>query len=227
METESRWRVSPASADIPADSLAAQGLAAPWRTIWFSPRRTIRQLLAMEDPPSWTPVYAVAVLAGWMDSVNSYWANGRLSAVVLVGLTALYIALVPLSLWLSTWFLAVYGRWRGGRGTAGQLRLAFGWSTAPLAITVVCWGLIWVLNGGPIDDDLAAESAGQIAALLLYFVIGVAQLWAGILCVPAIAEAHRFSLGKAFEAIVCTAVAAVLVLLASLALSVGALRAVR
>ena len=57
METDPRWRVSAASAaaeEVQSRAAPAEVPAElnPWRTIWFSPRVTVRYLIDAREPPS-------------------------------------------------------------------------------------------------------------------------------------------------------------------------------
>lgn len=146
------------------------------------------------------------MLGTFLGAVNASWVNGELSAASLLRLVPFALLLASVMLWTGTWFVGVYGRWRGGRGTAKQLRMAFSWSCAPTALTALCWGPIWILNGGPMPDDPAPESVGEVTAVVLHlYTTIVGPLWATVLSVPAVAEAHRFSLWKAIDSIACVA----------------------
>jgi len=54
-------------------------MARPWRTIWFSPRRTMRELLASEVRPGWTLVVGLAALHGALATLGGLAAKGELS----------------------------------------------------------------------------------------------------------------------------------------------------
>src|SRR5215204_3538395 len=61
-DSESRWRVSAASAeDAPETAETPPPIPLnPWLTMWWAPRRTVRSLVASEERPSWIPVVALA-----------------------------------------------------------------------------------------------------------------------------------------------------------------------
>ena len=58
---------------------AAPVTARPWRTIWFSPRRTMRELLASEVRPGWTLVVGLAALHGALATLGGLAPEGELS----------------------------------------------------------------------------------------------------------------------------------------------------
>jgi hypothetical protein len=119
MESESRWRVSPASAAQASDIPDAPELTAPnpWRTMWFSPRWTIRRIVDAEVRPSWVPVVALAILNGAIRSLqlepkdNSFSAAQSFYPVVIGGAQFVFAIVVGPIL------LAVVGGWLGGRQT--------------------------------------------------------------------------------------------------------------
>ena len=80
MEPDARWRVSSAS----ATAEVAPTEPNPWRTIWFSPRQTIRELLATDNRRSWLPPFLLFLLGNQLAQVNDLWAQGQVSLPVVV-----------------------------------------------------------------------------------------------------------------------------------------------
>jgi len=198
MEPDSRWQVSPASAeasDIPdAVELTAPN---PWRTIWFSPRRTIRQVLAAEPPLDWRPLFGVAFVASLLSVINqwllipdaTYTDLARQCGVML----ALWIGWATIGVRLETG----YGRRRGGRGVTAQVRLAAVVSNIPMIALSVCWIPLWISTGGQGGKFL--DPAQPLISNALALATDVGGWWAIVTSVITLAEVHRFSLWKAFQ----------------------------
>jgi len=222
MDEQARWRVSPASA---LAELAPPFAPNPWRSIWFSPRLTVRQLIEADGRPSWVPVFFLACLAGVLNVLNEQWANGQLHVPILAGTLATLVAVGLAGQFAGAWFLGVYGRWRGGVGTAQQLRIAYGWSGAPGAICFLIWPLVWIANGGPVRGFPSMQTGGQILAGVLYALTIITPWWSLVLGIAAVASVHRFSVWRAIECVVCV-MFAVMTAFVIFALGIAGMRAV-
>jgi hypothetical protein len=88
----------------------------PWRTIWFSPRLTIRQRLDTEPPSNWLPLFMVVVGISLLAPVNNWLAKSDATAADLTRLCALTAALGFSGLWPGANLVARNGRIRGGVG---------------------------------------------------------------------------------------------------------------
>lgn len=54
---------------VTIDAPGAPPAARPWRTIWLSPRRTMRAILDGELRPTWVPVVGLASLNGALATI--------------------------------------------------------------------------------------------------------------------------------------------------------------
>ena len=211
METEARI--------LPASAAGAVSVLNPWRSIWFSPRQTVRALINADDPPSWVPAFLVFLIGSWLERVNLLWAQGHLRLpLAVVRATVLRFALHCAVFWATAWFLGVYGRRQRGVGTAKNLRLALGWSCAPFLPYLLAWGPIWILSGGPLYAEADVQSIGWAVAWLLYLLVSIAWVWMPILMVVTVAEVHRFPVWQSIESLVCTIFAVLIGPLLALAL---------
>jgi hypothetical protein len=174
----------------------------PWRTIWLSPRATIRRLVDAEVRPSWVPVVALAALHQAVMSLQVDPTDGTLSfarsamPVVIAVLQLLFGVLV------GPFLLAFVGGWLGGDADPADIRQSVAWSNVPYAVATVCWIPILAAFGGQaFREDLAAESPLQWIALPMFLAIGAAALWSFVLQVITLAEVQRFSNARALASI--------------------------
>jgi len=170
----------------------------PWRTMWFSPRITMRHLAAAETVPSWAPVVALAALSSAMGSLQLDPETGALSASrstmpVIIGVLQLIFGVL-----VGPFLLALVGGSLGGEADADQIRNAVAWSYVPIAVGTVLWvPLLFVLGTSALGDDFAPQSALQWLVILLALGIPVTYVWSLPLLVASLAEVQRFSIGKA------------------------------
>ena len=117
----------------------------PWRTIWFSPRHTIRHLLAVERP-TWIVVFVLSLGAAVLDGLNT-WLASPAANIGLGRHLGASLGLWVAWLWLGAPLLARYGRWRGGRGVTRHVRVAVVWSMVPVIVGSLCWIPLWIVTG--------------------------------------------------------------------------------
>ena len=203
---ESPWHVSPACraeavvSDTPPVSdppPASDAPLRPWRTIWFSPRQTVRQLRATQPAPDWRPLYALAFVAFALSVVNNWLAAPNSTYADLVRHLA-----VMLVMWIGWITIGVdlitrYGRLRGGRGLKREIRLATVWTNIPMIALSPFWVPLWIVNGG--QGVQAFDGSAPLIPTLLYMVTETGNYWALVIWIAAVAELHRFSLWKSFE----------------------------
>jgi hypothetical protein len=160
----------------------------PLRDIWFSPRDTVRTLVA-SDPTRGVLVLSWFVgLAMFLEPMTSK-ANDRfpIAAAMVTAVLAgpmLSFGLVFLQALLTTGT----GRLLGGEASPVELRAAFAWAQAPLlGLFLLWWPEMW-MPGGYWKPALA-------------FINLAIFLWAEVLAVVLVAEVHGFSNARALGAI--------------------------
>jgi hypothetical protein len=208
METDPRWRVSAASAaeeEVQSRAAAAEVPAElnPWRTIWFSPRVTVRYLIDAEEPPGWVPVFALGTIGSLLDTVNTWW---HASAGQLFQNLALATLFGILGIWLGPVFMAFYGRRRGGVGRSNQIRVAYAWSSVPIVVGAVGWLPLWLAGGVGYEMNAPGDSS-TLGLDLIHFGILATFVWNLVILVAGIAEIHRFSVWRAIETVIGMTVA--------------------
>ena len=195
METESRWRVSPASAAIPGENTAELLGVAPWRTIWFSPRLTVRALIESRTAPNWPAAILCAVGLALRGAVFHAPTASPLDFPELLirfiftsGLVAYVVALGPM-------VVHRYAKNAHGKGNARTNRVALTWSFVPAAASMLPGIPVWMAAGGG-DNRIA----------VLSFLTTTALAWSAVLAVATVAEAERISRWQAFQCLITLAV---------------------
>ena len=196
----------------------------PFFTMWTRPRRTMRAILEA-NPRRF--VIPLAVLAGFGDALDRasgqsigdgnnlpVWAIVLLCAVVgpLGGLLVVYG---------GGWLLRLAGGWLGGRASNVGARSAVAWSSVPLAWSLLLWppelaliGREMFTTATPTLDAYPVLWLPFGFLILLEVAIGI---WAFVVYLKALGEAHGFS---AWRSLAATVIAAVLVLVPILAVAV-------
>jgi len=179
--------------------------AHPWRTIWYAPRRTMRELLAADPRPGWTLVVGLAALHGALATLGGLAARGDLSFNMAVMPTVLGVLQVIFGVLIGPFLLALSGGWFGGQADPAEIRQSLVWSYAPLAVTAFSW--IPVLMAGapaaaPDQADLAAAANVPWLLLAVTLVYFAALLWTLVLQVVTLAEVQHFSIPRSLVSIV-------------------------
>ena len=175
----------------------------PWRTIWFSPRQTIRAIVDSDERPSLVPVVGIAFIAVFLNLVNTVLSappiwRSLLRAVALVfsAMTA-YFASGPI-------VLAWYGRKRNAVGGRQEIRQALAWGYAPIAVSAVCWVPLWIAtDGSTYDYDISLPPVLRVLTLPLFFAADwVAPIWNLAMTVVMLSEVQRRSAWQAIDSII-------------------------
>jgi hypothetical protein len=176
----------------------------PWFSIWTRPRATLRQLLDSNTDLS-QQVLLLAALSGIIESFNRASARSvgdslSLGAIVVF---CLFVGSLGglLSVYIGGALLGWMGRQLGGVGPNDHVRAAIAWASVPRL-----WGsILLILQIGIYGKELFTTETPRIDAspvlelLLLGFgiieiVIGI---WAFVVFLKCLGEAHRFSAWRA------------------------------
>lgn len=188
------------SAAVDVEVASSPG-SSPWRTVWFSPRLTIRRVLATEPRPSWTGIIALAALhqifaSLQVDPVEGTFSVSRSAMPAIIGAVQIVFGVL-----VGPFLLAVAGSWLGGEADPDDIRHAVAWSYVPHAIFGLLWIPTLIAFGGPLADVTPAGTA-QWIAVLLALVIFAGTVWSLVLEVIMIAEVQRFAIWRAIVSIV-------------------------
>lgn len=187
--------------------IAAEVLApSPWRTMWFSPRVTMRRLVDADVRPSWTPVVALAALSSallnmQLDDTGALSASRSVMPVVIGVLQLLFGVLV------GPFLLAFIGGWFGGEADPTEIREAIAWSYVPIAVCSALWIPLLLVGGTRVfGRELGPESGVHWITLPMIVTITASYIWSLPLFVGALAEVQRFSIGKAILCLIILAI---------------------
>ena len=178
------------------DTLVLAPAASSWRTVWFSPRRTIRAIVDAIERPSIVSVVALASIAAALSGLEPD-ETGAISAAastmpVIVGGLRLVFGVI-----IGPFILAFVGTMLGGEADPTDLRPAVAWSYVPTVAGLVF--LILMLTSLPGAAQTAAEELSGAAVVAFVGAIGIVAcaLWSIVLLVAMVAEVQRFSVLKA------------------------------
>lgn len=187
------------------ETLVLAPAASPWRTVWFSPRRTIRSVIDAIDRPSIVPVVALACITGALgglepDETGAISAAASAVPVIVGGLRMVFGVII------GPFILAFVGNMLGGEADPADLRPAVAWSYVPTVATLVF--LILVLMSLPGAVQTAADELSSAAIFVVVGAIGMfaCALWSIVLLVAMVAEVQKFSVLKAIANLVLPAV---------------------
>ena len=179
---------------------SATGPAAPWRSVWFAPRLTIRQVLAAERRPSWAPVLLLVllhmgVLALVPDDDGSVAIRDSL-----VGVAWAIFELVC-HVFVESLLIAGSGRRVAGGGHAKDLRECVVWSYVQFAVT----GFLLIPEIVVFGPHAAIEViAWWTVPLLVGAMAGIA--WTILANIIMVAEVHRFSIWRSTVTVVLASI---------------------
>lgn len=181
----------------------------PWASIWVRPRESMRKILATNP---FKKIVALAITNGivtaisWIAFVNTrypqqgeYKSTGFTLLLLVVG-----VVLGLINLYFGSWLLKVTGLWIKGKGSYIETKCAVGWSCYPFFIA----GIFAILSYLLYQNSLLALLFGIINIVL--------SVWATIIGIFLLAEAHQFSFWRALTAIL---IAFVLVFVAIMLIS--------
>src|SRR5215203_1526674 len=104
----------------------------PWRTLWFSPRLTMRRIADNEIASTWWPVIALASL-GQAAAMLAFDPDGSLSINRSFMPVTIGLAQTIFGVLVGPFLLAFVGSWFGGEADPSEIRHAVAWGYAPLA----------------------------------------------------------------------------------------------
>ncbi len=169
----------------------------PYKTIWTSPRQTVRRIIAVN--PS-LHVIALVCLAGVgqaLDRASSRNAGDNLPLVAILGTACLVGPLGGIfMLWFGSHMIQLTGKWIGGVGKREHIKTAIAWSYVPSAFAVLLWIPMILLVGMDVftEEMPSIEARPLLLApfLAIVFTQVILSIWSFVLLCNTIAEVQRF-----------------------------------
>lgn len=169
----------------------------PFRSIWSSPRITVRRLIA-QDPNKHTLILAcLGGIYGWLDGASKGNIGDYLS---LIAVLALCIGLGALSgifnLYAFGTVAHITGNWMGGVATPQQLRTCWAWTNVTAIVGLPIWLMRLTLFGEQnftTDRPIAQAYPIVFLPVVLFAIIDVGLLiWAVVASSHMVAEVQKF-----------------------------------
>jgi hypothetical protein len=165
----------------------------PWLGIWTQPRKTLRSILNSNPKKIiiWLAIIG-GIFSGFTLFSNNWFQPKAVSYYLLIFCTLVIAGAIIgiIHLYLAGWLLTMTGAWIGGKGNFTEVKCAVGWSNYPfiiadiLAILVVlATKILWL----------------KFLVSIVYVIVGI---WAIIIFMKLIGEAHQFSAWKGLLAFV-------------------------
>ena len=180
-----------------------------WRSffrVFIAPRQTIREILDKNPKAFFWPLLTAIILTSDDDPRLAIYLTNKMSSSSAIILSAVAeAALTFAAFWFLAWIIYVSGKAMGGTGSLANIQTAYLWSAPPYILAAFFGALgnssIWLnLSMGETNKavlDALPYSFTQVLALAAQVVL---LIWALVLQVVAIAEAHQISKWKAFWA---------------------------
>jgi hypothetical protein len=172
----------------------------PFRTIWFQPRRTMREILAEDPRRNVIMLFLVAGAASSLERASDQSAaeGGPMGVIIAFSLTV-GPAMVLLLNWILSHTISWTGEWMGGRAEPVAVRAAMAWGYFPTACTLPLWFLLIGLTGNQMflkepaifdeDDPELGPLLGVLAVLLVMLVL---RIWSFVTMCHTTAEVQGY-----------------------------------
>jgi len=180
-----------------------------WVSIWVKPRATLKSILDSDPLRTIIPLSIVSGVVSAISWLGFLWTRFPYQKEYRLALFALALLIVGglfglLNLYLGGWLYRITGSWLGGKGEYRAVKCAVGWSAYPFIMSGILGILSYIFYHYPLLS-------------LLFGVLNlIVLIWAFILFLHLIGEAHQFSAWKALVAIL---IGAVLIFIAAILIS--------
>jgi hypothetical protein len=181
---------------VEPDDLSNLGAWA-FRSIWLSPRETIRRIVEINPGYQVNLLIALGGIAESLEHVSDKdedvtvslpWVLG--SALIIGPVMALILA------WIYTHLNRIAGSWMGGQGDYEEIKAALGWSAVPTVVGLALWVPLVALFGEEVFAQKGPALDGEVGLAFVYaaFTIGLAVLniWSIVLLCHCLAEVQGY-----------------------------------
>ena len=183
--------------------LSNKSTTSPWLTMWYSPRKTIRQIIETDPQKQILFLSAVLGIAWALNQLSSRNAGDKLSfisvlIVAVIGGSIIGVLLVYLMGALFQWT----GKKFGGKAPVEHLRAAYAWSWIPNIWMLLIWLPMLIIFGSDMFTSVTPkiEANPLLAFIFLGFTVlnVITGLLSFFLIISCISEVQQFSNWRAF-----------------------------
>lgn len=169
----------------------------PFKTIWFRPRATIRQIISTNPALHLLLLVALGGITQTLDRASSRNAADSLPLVLVFIIACLLGPLGGmLSLWIGSHLIRLTGSWMGGIGNREHIKAAIVWAAVPGICTLPLWIPKLLLLGSDMFTEASPRHEAQpwlIFAVLPFLLAElVLSVWSYVLICNTIAEVQGF-----------------------------------
>jgi len=183
-----------------------------WLSIWFSPRKTIRQIVYTDPKRYFNYLAFLFGVAGSLGKLSDRNAGDLMS---LLWIFAIVLTLGGLGGFISIYFYGAITEWVGslfgGVARSKDVRAAILWSNLPVMISYILWIPLILFYGEEMFTSITPQ-IDQSPFLLLFS--GLIQLvlgiWSIILYVICLSEVHKFSIWRSIATILLPVLAIII-----------------
>ncbi len=175
-----------------------QNQISKWLSIWVDPRETLSKILK-ENPRRYTLLLAIisgllAALASWFYLIHTEGQDGAVKTPsFLIFILFLGGVAGAIHLYFGAWLYGLIGRMLNGKAGFIETKCAVGWSCYPFAVANIFNAL---------KEAYSEHFVLLVLFTTIYFILVV---WAFVIFLKLLGEAHRFSSWRALATLLFSA----------------------
>jgi hypothetical protein len=182
--------------EVPSDFPESSG-PGPFRTIWSSPRETIRRIVATDPELHVTLLICLAGIGESLDRASKNYAGDKIPFEIILAFACILGPLGGLfGVWIYSHLIRISGKWIGGLGDYEEIKAAIAWASVPNVAGLVLWIPLLLISGNESftedANNLVANTYLAIAVLLLAIVQLILGIWSLVLLCNTIAEVQDY-----------------------------------
>lgn len=183
-------------AEVPPEAPEDSWLS-PFRTIWTSPRKTIRQIVATDPELHVLLLIGLAGMSESLDRASTRFAGDKMPLGVILAVACVFGPLGGLfGMWIYSHLIRISGNWLEGRGDYEEIKSAIAWSSVPHVTGLAIWIALILLLGHELFTKetpyLDAHPTLALVVLALFLAQMVLALWSMVLLCNTVAEVQGY-----------------------------------
>lgn len=168
-----------------------------FKTIWMSPRETIRRIVDVNPTYHVNLLIALGGIAEALDRSSTRNAGDKLPFGIILG-TALVLgpggALI--GAWISAHLIRITGNWLNGKGDYTEIKAAIGWASVPTVVGLALWVPALILFGQEMFTEEMPSIQGNAGLAIVFVGIGfglmLLNIWSVVLLCNCVAEVQGY-----------------------------------